>query len=353
MDEGGSGRVPDGDLADSGGRPVEPTDYRRSRAPHRPATPGPTPMSIQGRAHLLAVIILVLVAIVLVVVGLTTSSSSGNQKIKGPVPYSLLPTTAPSGTVPDSATMSTSFGTSTAGSQGAVLPEVLPANAVAVHVPILMYHYVDAFPPPAGQYASGLTVRTPDFEKEMGYLSGNGYHAVSLSDVYRAMAGLAQLPAKPVALTFDDGGLDDYSVAYPILKRYGFTATFFVITGHVGQSGSMDWDDLREMVNEGMFVGSHTVTHPNLCRVTAARLRSELVDSRTAIDQQLGETDYALCYPTGAYNSRVIEAARSAGYLMALSTNRGKEGDPKAVYEMTRRRVPAFMSLRSFSRLVQ
>ena len=88
MDEGGSGRVPDGDLADSGGRPVEPTDYRRSRAPHRPATPGPTPMSIQGRAHLLAVIILVLVAIVLVVVGLTTSSSSGNQKIKGPVPYS-------------------------------------------------------------------------------------------------------------------------------------------------------------------------------------------------------------------------------------------------------------------------
>ena len=387
MDERGSGRVPDGDLANSGPRSVEPTDYRRTRA-HRQAAPGPTSGLIPGRARLLAVIILVVVAIVLVVVGLTTSSSSGNQKIKGPVPYSLLPTTAPSGTLPASATTSVSTTTSTAASssseaspsteatlsesaassspltspvglgqgssaEGTALPSTLPADAVAVHVPILMYHYVDAFPPDVGQYASGLTVRTPDFEAEMGYLAGNGYHVVSFGEVYQAMAGLAQLPAKPVLLTFDDGGLDNYSVAFPILKRYGFTATFFVITGHVGRSGSMDWDDLREMAGAGMFIGSHTVTHAKLTGVTDTALASELVDSRAAIDREIGETDYVLSYPNGAYDPRVIEAARTAGYLMAVGTNSGTTGDPKAVFEMARRRVSAYMSPQSFAKLLQ
>jgi len=216
-----------------------------------------------------------------------------------------------------------------------------------------MYHYVDAFPPEVGQYASGLTVRTPDFEAEMGYLAGNGYHVVSLGEVYQAMAGLAQLPARPVALTFDDGGLDNYSVAFPILKRSGFTAAFFVITGHVGRSGSMDWDDLREMAGAGMFIGSHTVTHAKLTGTTDTALASELVDSRAAIDREIGETDDVLSYPNGAYDPRVVEAARAAGYLMAVSTNSGKTGDPKAVFEMARRRVSAYMSLQSFTRLLQ
>jgi len=229
----------------------------------------------------------------------------------------------------------------------------LSGDPSGIRVPILMYHYVDETPPPAGPYADQLTVRTWDFVAEMEYLVNNGYQTVSLADFYTAMIGGGGLPAKPVVLTFDDGGLDNYSVAFPILKQYGLTATFFVITGTVGQEGQMNWDMLAEMAAAGMSIQSHTVSHPDLRTVSDSRLASELVDSRDAISVATGFLPYALAYPYGAYDGRVIQAARSAGYATAVATNRGKEGDPAALFEMRRRQVLAFMPVADFARLLK
>jgi peptidoglycan/xylan/chitin deacetylase (PgdA/CDA1 family) len=237
--------------------------------------------------------------------------------------------------------------------ESASLPTRLPADAVKVHAPILMYHYVDDTPPPAGPYADGLTVRTNDFRAEMQYLVDNGYHTVTFADVYRAMAGLEDLPAKSVVLTFDDGGLDNYEVAFSILQAHGLTGTFFVITGSVGKKGQMTWDQLREMAARGMSVQSHSVSHPDLREVTASKLKSELADSSQAIADEIGESSYVFCYPSGAYNQTVIEAVRAAGYLMAVATDKGSEGDPSAVYEMKRHRVMAFLPLATFAKLVR
>jgi peptidoglycan/xylan/chitin deacetylase (PgdA/CDA1 family) len=238
-------------------------------------------------------------------------------------------------------------------SESAPLPSRLPADAIGVHVPILMYHYVDDTPPPAGPDADSLTVRTKDFRAEMKYLVENGYSTVSLADVYLAMAGRKELPGKPVVLTFDDGGLDNYEVAIPILKQYGLTATFFVITGHVGKEGQMSWEQLREMAAQGMSIQSHTVSHPDLRGVSASRLKSELIDSRKAIANAIGEPSYVLCYPFGAHDSKVIAATRAAGYVMAVATRKGKEGDPAGVYEMRRRGVQALLPLTTFAKLVR
>jgi peptidoglycan/xylan/chitin deacetylase (PgdA/CDA1 family) len=235
----------------------------------------------------------------------------------------------------------------------AALSSPLPAGAVAVHVPVLMYHYVDAEPPPVGPYADGLTVRTPDFTEEMDYLVEHGYHTVTLADAYLAMAGLEQLPDKPVALTFDDGGLDNYEVAFPILEERGLIATFFVITKTVGAMGQMDWDQLREMAAAGMSIQSHSVSHPGLTGVSDARLESELVDSRSAIIEAVDEPGYVLCYPSGAYDDRVVGAAKAAGYVMAVATDVGEELSPDTVFEITRRRVQAFLPLSSFANLVK
>jgi peptidoglycan/xylan/chitin deacetylase (PgdA/CDA1 family) len=234
----------------------------------------------------------------------------------------------------------------------AVLSSPLPTDAVKVHVPILMYHYVDETPPPAGPYADELTVRTGDFEEELRYLVDNGFHTVSLADVYLAMAGEKSLPTKPVALTFDDGGLDNYEVAFPMLKRYGVNATFFIITGSVGREGQMGWDQLREMAAQGMSIQSHSVSHPDLTAVSDKRLQSELTDSRAAITEALGELGYVLCYPSGAYDERVIEAAKAAGYVMGVVTDQGKVLDPGAVFEIRRSRVQAFLPLTTFATLV-
>jgi peptidoglycan/xylan/chitin deacetylase (PgdA/CDA1 family) len=236
-----------------------------------------------------------------------------------------------------------------------VLPGTLPAGGVALDVPILMYHYVDDQPPPAGRYAADLTVKIGDFRAQMSYLAAHAYATVSLADVYLAMAGLKELPPKPVVLTFDDGGVDNYEVAFPILKAFGFTATFFVITGPAdrGKEGQMTWDQLREMAGAGMSIQSHTVSHPDLRGVSKARLEAELVDSRQAIAAAIGEPSYVLCYPAGAYNARVIEAARAAGYVMAVGTDKGTGVDPAGVFKLKRRRVEPFTTLAGFERLLR
>lgn len=156
-----------------------------------------------------------------------------------------------------------------------------------------------------------------------------------------------------MVLTFDDGGLDNYTVAFPVLEQHGLTATFFVITERVGKEGQMDWQQLREMADRGMSIQSHSVSHPDLRGVSAARLESELVDSRTAIANAIGLASYVLCYPSGAYNDGVIQAARAAGYVMAVTTDHGREGDPSAVFELHRRRVQAFLPLASFANLLR
>ena len=228
----------------------------------------------------------------------------------------------------------------------------LPADAAEVHVPVLMYHYVDDEPPPAGPYADGLTVRTPDFEEELAYLVDNGYHTVTLAEVYLAMAGLRALPEKPVALTFDDGGSDNYTVAFPLLQEYGLTGTFFVITKTVGREGQMSWDQLREMEAAGMSVQSHSYSHPDLTGVSDDRLQSELTRSRNAIMEAVGGPGYAFCYPSGAYDARVVEAVRDAGYVMAVVTDKGRVLAPAGVFEIRRGRVQAFLPLESFAKLV-
>ncbi len=235
----------------------------------------------------------------------------------------------------------------------AALASPLPSDAGAVNVPVLMYHYVDDEPPPAGPYADGLTVRTPDFVEEMDYLVENGYHTVTLADAYLAMAGLKPLPENPVALTFDDGGLDNYEVAFPILADRGLTGTFFVITKTVGSDGQMTWDQLREMADAGMAVQSHSYSHPGLPGVSDERLRSELEKSRSSIEAHVDQPVYVLSYPAGEYDQRVIEAAKDAGYVMAVATDKGERLNPDAPFEITRRRIPAFLSLGAFAKYVK
>lgn len=305
-------------------------------------TPSMRSLSVPGRSRLPAVTILLLLIMVTAGVGFLMSCSTKSQ-----------------------AAMVVSLGLRAAAivdSRGdggytkaelAALSAPLPEEAVGVHVPVLMYHYVDDEPPPAGPYADSLTVRTPDFVDELQYLAANGHHTVTLAEVYLAMAGLRELPAKPVALTFDDGGLDNYEVAFPLLRVYGFNATFFVITERVGAEGQMDWEQLREMAAAGMSIQSHTVSHPGLPGVSDSRLMSELADSRSIISEAVGEPGYVLSYPSGAYDQRVIEAAVAVGYVMAVATDEGMEVSPEAPFEITRLRIQPYLPIDSFARLVR
>jgi peptidoglycan/xylan/chitin deacetylase (PgdA/CDA1 family) len=228
-----------------------------------------------------------------------------------------------------------------------------PALTVTQSVPILMYHYVDESPPDAGKYSAGLTVSTATFEAQMDYLAENGYNPVTVAQVYAALSGEGTLPGKPVAITFDDGGKDNYSVAYPILQRHGFRATFFVITGYVGNRLCMTWDQLREMRAGGMDIESHTVWHPDLRRVTPQRLAGEMGQARAMLRRELGTDARFLSYPYGRYNDTVIAAAQAAGYRAAVTTHRpGRLFVPISCYVWQRTNISPRTGMASFARIV-
>jgi peptidoglycan/xylan/chitin deacetylase (PgdA/CDA1 family) len=228
-------------------------------------------------------------------------------------------------------------------------PGSSPAYVGRLTVPILMYHYIDDTPPAAGPQSAGLTVPSAQFHAEMDYLAVNGYHPVTLEEVYAATAGTGRLPAKPVAITFDDGGRDNYTVAFPILEEHGFRATFFVITGSVGNRVCMDWDQLRTMHAAGMAIESHTVDHPDLRTLDAAHLAEELTKPRAVLAKELGEEARILAYPQGRYNRTVIAAAQSAGYVAAVTTRLWWTSSSPSCYAWQRTRVSPGESLLAFA----
>ena len=228
-----------------------------------------------------------------------------------------------------------------------------PDSVGRLTVPILMYHYVDDTPPAAGPQSGDLTVPPAQFEAEMDYLATNCYHPVTLDEVYAALAGQALLPERPVAITFDDGGRDNYTVAFPILKEHGFRATFFVVTGYVGNRLCMDWDQLRTMRAAGMDIESHTVDHPDLRTLDATRLAGEMVESRAALARELGANARILSYPQGRYNAMVVAAAQAAGYVAAVTTRLWWRSSSPSQYVWQRMRVSPEESLAAFGRALR
>lgn len=196
-------------------------------------------------------------------------------------------------------------------------------------VPILAYHDVD----PEFRLGS-LNPTLRQFEAQMKYLRDSGYTTVSLGEI---AAGLA--PERAVALTFDDAYEGVRQYALPVLLRSGFRATVFVVSGFVGRRSLWDlnlrwlggrhmgWDGVRGLARAGIEIGSHTVSHPNLVRLNASKLRVELVDSKRQLEDALGRAVDALSYPFGQYNDEIKAAALEAGYRLACGI-RPRRGDP-------------------------
>lgn len=236
--------------------------------------------------------------------------------------------------------------------RGMRLPSTLSFVSASVKISILEFHAVAA-KPIFGSDGRELTVPTLGFEAEMDYLAKQGYTPVTLEELYAAMAGEAKLPAKPVALTFDDGYLSTYTVALPILETHHFVATFFVVTGVVGRRGFVTWAELRTMRAAGMAIESHTVNHPNLDKLATGALAYELSQSRAAIAAEIGQVPAALAYPGGDYDQRVEAATKAAGYLLAVAAKPRSVLGPSNPYAWPRIGIGPRESLAIFAKAVE
>ena len=199
-------------------------------------------------------------------------------------------------------------------------------------VVILTYHRVN------DELRDKVTVGVDQFDKQMAWLSRN-YPLVSVEDIVRGKV-LRNTNRPGIAVTFDDGYLDNYQNAVPILRRHSIPATFFVSTGMIGTDNSfahdlsklgyalpnMTWEHLAEMRDNGFTIGAHTVSHINCATSEFDAVRQELIESRDTLRRNLGLDDIVFAYPFGGRSDitpKVLDLVKELGYIGCFSAHGG------------------------------
>ncbi len=188
-----------------------------------------------------------------------------------------------------------------------------------VLVPILMYHHIAVSPVDSIYY-----VPLDRFEEEIKLLHDWNYTSITTSMLVQAITQGASLPPRPIIITFDDSWGSQYTTAYPIMKKYGFTGVLYTVVEYLNKPSGLPadpnyltTDQLTEMAADGWEIGSHTETHPNLLTDTTT-LRYEIVQSRKDLQNMLGVPILTFAYPFGNADSAAIDYVRFAGYIAAM-----------------------------------
>lgn len=204
-------------------------------------------------------------------------------------------------------------------------------------VPVLNYHQVEQ------KNGNPLTLWPDQFEAQMAYLADEGYTTITIDEMMDALEHGTPLPEKPVIITFDDGYADNYEYAYPILKKYGFKATIFLIYDFTNAYPNyLTWEQIDEMKQSGLIrFESHTMTHANLAELDSAdELRHEIADSHDLLSEKIGYDMHYIAYPGGRVNPEIEEITRAAGYRGGFTVHYGLSTPTEGRYQMDR--IPIF-----------
>lgn len=192
-------------------------------------------------------------------------------------------------------------------------------------VPILLYHHItdEAF-----SGGNEISLISPyDFRMHMTAIKVN-FTPISLRQYYQYVTctdGSVTLPDNPIIVTFDDGYLSNYEIAYPILKELEIPATIFVVTDTVGAMAGdgkvnyshFTWEQAKEMERSGLIeIQSHTASHVELASLPQEQLVLQLRKSKYMIEKNLGRPCDMIAFPYGSYTESVVNASKAAGYLL-------------------------------------
>jgi peptidoglycan/xylan/chitin deacetylase (PgdA/CDA1 family) len=232
-------------------------------------------------------------------------------------------------------------------------------------VPALLYHH---FAPGERDDAAAANAYDPvyfcyesAFDEQMNYLAREGYTTISVGEFIACQKGNKKLPPKPIILTFDDGFASNYTYAYPILKKYGMTATIFMTVdreaGNFKKYATADAPlsdaQLREMSESGIAIESHSMTHRYLSELEADVIRWELRESRASLEKLLHKFVKFLAIPSGAYNATVKRLVRETGYEAAFCMLKGSNNLGSDPYALRRLVIARDFTLDDFRRILQ
>jgi peptidoglycan/xylan/chitin deacetylase (PgdA/CDA1 family) len=205
---------------------------------------------------------------------------------------------------------------------------------------VLTYHRLND-KLPKGQ----LVVHPKDFASQMMFLNfyRKQFEVISVAEMVEWLKGTRQSSRTKIVITFDDGYRDNYIHAYPVLKKYKFPATVFLTTDYIGTEYKKDrykdvpwkrdylnWDEVKEMMDEGIGFGAHTATHPHLAQIRVDEAEREIKKSYESV-----KTPY-FCYPHGDYNEKVKEIVKKMGFSCAFTVKPGINYKGQDLFEIKR-----------------
>ena len=204
-------------------------------------------------------------------------------------------------------------------------------------VPVLEYHMVDTV---EDEDSHPYNVPPEDFQAQLDYLQQQGYTTITMLEFIKASRGKYELPAKPIILTFDDGYEDNYAVMLPILEAHGMKAVMYMVTNNIGQPDYLSWDELRDMQERGVEIGSHTADHEPLADQPKAWQNDQLRLSKLLMEWNGIHTVFSFSYPNGSYDEELPELLRQNNYLSAVTGDAGLNTFQTNPYLLQRVNIP-------------
>ncbi|MEZ0148377.1 MAG: polysaccharide deacetylase family protein [Candidatus Reddybacter sp.] len=211
---------------------------------------------------------------------------------------------------------------------------------------ILMYHMICS---PGTKEEAKYACPPAQFERHLRFIKESVHTPVSLAEIEAHLLGEKNLPDNAVAITIDDGFKDNYTEAFPLLGKYNIPATIFLTSGVMGGTNEwmvgrdfpkremLNWQQVQEMSRCNINFGAHTVSHPKLTELSYEIAEQEIIQSKNAIEENLGKACHHFAYPYGLLNDRTFEIVKQSGFTLACSTRSGfnnLERDPYALHRI-------------------
>ncbi len=215
-----------------------------------------------------------------------------------------------------------------------------------IGVPVLYYHSVD-------QNADNEVTITPEMlEKQLKYINDNKFTTITIRELYDYLKNNKPIPEKSIVITFDDGYMNNYTEAFPILKDLNMKATIFCVGNSLDGSYYLSHEAIKEMSDYGIDIESHTVNHVHLDTLSYDEQLLELKKSKEILENITGKEVLSIAYPFGDYNTDTVKAAKQAGYSLGFTTNLGLSDRSDNIFELDRIYISSNYDMNTFKALI-